>query len=368
MRLSDMSIYCGGTQDIGGAKVLNDQVVITDKVSCPAGYMVIGENCVACGMGTFYNSTSQNCEFCPVGTYGSSTGLKECNSCGSGKTTLGVGYTSNIDCVVGCPVGEFWDGSECSFCSKHYYQNMTGKDYCFPCPLGRKTSGMGSNSFSQCFDDCPEGTELKPDGKCVECPRRYYRSFLEDVCMECPTGNTTAGNGSTSKDSCDMTICYNGTYRNKTANVCEPCPIGEYQPNDLQEECIKCPENYSTKAAGKNSRTDCKFSNDTSYNESDKVSPHYYIGVGGAILVLVALSVIFGRMFCRHRANKPKSFYLDNLTTGDRPEDTYTGLSNSEEYTTINEMNELSEDMNMRTLRVSTASTDTYLTPTGPPN
>lgn len=54
---------------------------------------------VACGMGTFYNSTSQNCEFCPVGTYGSSTGLKECNSCGSGKTTLGVGYTSNIDCV-----------------------------------------------------------------------------------------------------------------------------------------------------------------------------------------------------------------------------------------------------------------------------
>lgn len=54
---------------------------------------------VACSMGTFYNSTNQNCEFCPVGTYGSSTGLKECNICGSGKTTLGVGYTSNIDCV-----------------------------------------------------------------------------------------------------------------------------------------------------------------------------------------------------------------------------------------------------------------------------
>lgn len=32
-------------QDIGGAKVLNDQVVITDTVSCPIGYMVIGDNC-----------------------------------------------------------------------------------------------------------------------------------------------------------------------------------------------------------------------------------------------------------------------------------------------------------------------------------
>lgn len=32
-------------QDIAGAMVLNDQVVITDTVSCPAGYMVIGDNC-----------------------------------------------------------------------------------------------------------------------------------------------------------------------------------------------------------------------------------------------------------------------------------------------------------------------------------
>nr|XP_034312620.1 uncharacterized protein LOC105346442 isoform X2 [Crassostrea gigas] len=246
-------------KDIGGAMILNDQVVITDTVSCPAGYMVIGDNCVACSTGSFYNSTSQNCEFCPVGSYGSSTGLKECNGCGSGKTTLGVGYTSYANCVDGCPVGKFWDGSKCSLCLKHYYQNMTGKDYCSPCPLGKKTSGMGSNSSSQCFDDCPEGKELKPDGKCVICSRGYYRSFLEDVCMECPAGNTTEGTGSTSKDSCYMTICYNGTYRNKTTNVCDPCPVGEYQPDDLQEECIKCPAKYSTESAGKNNQTDCKF-------------------------------------------------------------------------------------------------------------
>lgn len=54
---------------------------------------------VACGMGTFYNSTSQNCELCPIGTYGSTTGLRKCTVCGSGKTTLGVGYTASSDCV-----------------------------------------------------------------------------------------------------------------------------------------------------------------------------------------------------------------------------------------------------------------------------
>lgn len=54
---------------------------------------------VECSMGTFYNNISQNCEFCPVGTYRNSTGSTECTKCDSGKTTLGVGYTSSISCV-----------------------------------------------------------------------------------------------------------------------------------------------------------------------------------------------------------------------------------------------------------------------------
>lgn len=55
-----------------------------------------------------------------------------------------------------------------------------------------------------------------------------------------------------------LAICYKGTYRNRSTNVCEPCPVGEYQPNDQQEECIKCPTKYSTESAGKNNITDCK--------------------------------------------------------------------------------------------------------------
>ncbi|XP_062613367.1 uncharacterized protein LOC134275144, partial [Saccostrea cucullata] len=136
---------------VGGAKLLNDQVVITDIVSCPDGNMVIEGNCVECSNGTFYNSTSQNCEYCPVGTYGDEQGLTSCKSCGDGKTTLGVGNYDIADCVAECPVGQFLNGSSCSLCQKHFYQHMAGQDYCLPCPLGKKTSGIGSNSSSQCF-------------------------------------------------------------------------------------------------------------------------------------------------------------------------------------------------------------------------
>ncbi|XP_062579451.1 sushi, von Willebrand factor type A, EGF and pentraxin domain-containing protein 1-like, partial [Saccostrea cucullata] len=169
-------------EHIGGATMLNDHLVVRDSLWCPEDYMVVGDNCVECSIGTFFNSTSHNCEYCPIGTYGDQYGLKACKSCEIGKTTLGLGNTDSTDCVDDCQVGQFWNVTKCAFCKKHSYQDMTGQDYCLPCPPGKKTSAIGSNSSSQCFDDCGEGTELKPDGKCMECPRGYYRSFAEDVC------------------------------------------------------------------------------------------------------------------------------------------------------------------------------------------
>lgn len=53
--------------------------------------------------------------------------------------------------------------------------------------------------------------------------------------------------------------------------------------------------------------------NDTSNNGSENFFLYYYIGVGSAIFVLVvAISVIFGWVFCRRKANKPKrlDFFL----------------------------------------------------------
>ena len=58
------------------------------------------------------------------------------------------------------------------------------------------------------LDDCQSGTELKPNGVCVQCERGYYRSFLEESCQQCPAGFTTATNGTTSKPLCDISMCH----------------------------------------------------------------------------------------------------------------------------------------------------------------
>lgn len=57
----------------------------------------------------------------------------------------------NVFLLGDCSVGEFWNTSKCSLCPKHFYQNVTGKDYCFPCQLGTLTAGQGTNSSSQCY-------------------------------------------------------------------------------------------------------------------------------------------------------------------------------------------------------------------------
>ena len=58
------------------------------------------------------------------------------------------------------------------------------------------------------LDDCQSGTELKPNGECVQCERGYYRSFLEESCQPCPAGYTTTTNGTTSKQLCDISMCH----------------------------------------------------------------------------------------------------------------------------------------------------------------
>lgn len=61
--------------------------------------------------------------------------------------------------------------------------------------------------------------------------------------------------------------------------------------------------------------------NGTSYVEQGTFFLYYYIGVGSAIFVLlIAISVIFGRVFCRQRANKPKrlEFFLSTDTESDK--------------------------------------------------
>ncbi|XP_046553559.1 signal peptide, CUB and EGF-like domain-containing protein 1 isoform X2 [Haliotis rubra] len=54
-------------------------------------------------------------------------------------------------------------------------------------------------------------------------------------------------------------ICTAGNYRNATDNTCYPCPVGQYQPQDLQDQCLSCNSSYSTSGTGTVNATGCIF-------------------------------------------------------------------------------------------------------------
>ena len=52
-------------------------------------------------------------------------------------------------------------------------------------------------------------------------------------------------------------ICNAGQYRNVTDNECYDCPIGQYQPDSLQTECLPCDRNLTTQQEGSNNVSQC---------------------------------------------------------------------------------------------------------------
>ncbi|CAC5408157.1 Fibropellin-3 [Mytilus coruscus] len=251
-------------KSVGGAELEEDSVTVDENPSCPSGYTVVGDTCVMCGKGTYRNDTTMSCEFCPIGLYQPNVGQSSCTSCQPTKTTLTYGSYSSSDCIDDCPPGQYYDAgtSNCAQCERHHYQHMSGQEFCYPCPLGKKTSEKGSNSSESCYQDCEAGTELQPDGSCKVCERGYYRTQEDDECKSCQDvkpGMTTEGEKSASVSDCRIRICYAGNFRNATTNECEVCPVGWYQSENLQDECEACPASYTTDAEGKTHRDNCTF-------------------------------------------------------------------------------------------------------------
>ncbi|KAJ8309936.1 hypothetical protein KUTeg_011801 [Tegillarca granosa] len=225
--------------NVGASVLVTDTVQIEELKYCEPGYAIVGQNCVQCPAGSYYDSSIVSCKFCGIGQYQNLSGQSSCSSCDRTKTTLQVGSSKSSDCV-----------------------DEEGKTYCLGCPVGKKTNGTGSNSSSDCLyessqDGCVAGTELSPDRYCVSCPRGFYRSLAEDKCTKCPDNFTTPSSGADSHEFCHIRICYAGNFLNVTTNDCQPCPIGYYQPESLQDFCHSCEPSYSTKDEGNVNKTSC---------------------------------------------------------------------------------------------------------------
>lgn len=79
---------------------------------------------------------------------------------------------------------------------------------------------------------------------CAPCPTGTWSdggAYSTTLCERCPTGSTTAGPTSESKDDCN--ICQSGFAGDPDAGEpCKLCPAGTYADPDDNAECTPCPE------------------------------------------------------------------------------------------------------------------------------
>lgn len=218
--------------------------------TCPAGQQLVGTTCVKC----------------PRGTYNSGVDMEVCMNCSANSTTETVGATSaNLCSQPSCLPGQMLNvtSNTCMACDYGFYQPDKWQDNCLPCNSSYTTQFMGAVNASQCRFVCPAGYEDPGNMTCRPCERGYYRSGSQvdrfSGCSKCNDTFTTENSASMSSDVCRIRICRAGNYRNETDNLCYKCPIGQYQPIDLQSKCEVCPVNKTTRTEGRVNATDCEF-------------------------------------------------------------------------------------------------------------
>lgn len=71
---------------------------INNEFRCRSGEVNVGEDCVPCAAGSFFDEKTQKCEQCKMGSYQSSQGQSTCLSCAQNGVTTGAGAVSVEEC------------------------------------------------------------------------------------------------------------------------------------------------------------------------------------------------------------------------------------------------------------------------------
>ncbi|XP_060063970.1 uncharacterized protein LOC132544399 [Ylistrum balloti] len=242
-----------------------DPVIILSAVEssliCPDGYLLMGTDCVTCGFGTYLNLTTNLCDYCAKGFYYVSEGNTSCRACPEGTTTECPAAVSLAQCHVVCENGSFFNltTQTCEICPMGTYQDQSGQFECLACPYNQTTIQNGTTDVKFCFDDCPSGFEVDLQGSCSECVVGTFRVKGDGLlCVPCPPGFTTPSTGSHSILNCTTVICSPGYRADSTNTHCERCPIGHYQPDWNQLDCLPCPENTTTRLDAADNQTLCE--------------------------------------------------------------------------------------------------------------
>merc|ERR1712117_83925 len=233
-------------------------IIFEEDYRCEDGEVVIDQQCVPCPPGTYYDlAGGKKCTKCPIGQYNSESARLACNKCPIIQDEEGVteseGATAVTECKEMCEAGHYLDQFTelCLPCGHGRYQESKGKFGCDLCEVGKTTRTKSALSKDECRDDCPDGQQLSFTGECETCPVGTYRTQgLHRGCQNCQSGRTSLRPGSTSEADCSVPVCVAGQFLNATDNQCQACPIGTYQPEEQQTQCIECPANTSTDDVG----------------------------------------------------------------------------------------------------------------------
>ena len=194
------------------------------QIRCPAGKFSSGEQaqCTVCNAGTSSSSGSAYCTKCDAGFYTNIDGASACEPCPKGSWTEG----SNATFCQLCPQGKYGNGFEkCQDCTVGRFAANSGAVSCNLCPVGHTSVAIGSPECEKCD------------------PGKFAEEAGSMMCESCAINSYAGAFG---KDSCSKCESKSWTKRQRGANVCVPCVMGEVYPIEGQGDCLRCrPESYS---------------------------------------------------------------------------------------------------------------------------
>nr|KAF6343623.1 signal peptide, CUB domain and EGF like domain containing 2 [Pipistrellus kuhlii] len=179
--------------------------------ACGAGQSHLGNQCVSCRAGTYYDGSQERCILCPNGTFQNEEGQITCEPCPrpDNPGTLKAPDAWNVsECGGLCQPGEYSaDGfAPCQLCALGTFQPEAGRTSCFSCGGGLPTKHLGATSFQDCETrvQCSPGHFYNTTThRCIRCPAGTYQpEFGKNHCVSCPGNTTTDFDGSTNITQC----------------------------------------------------------------------------------------------------------------------------------------------------------------------
>lgn len=228
--------YSGSTYTADKRRFKSPRGTIT---SCNNHWMLLGDHCVGCSKGSYYNSKKKMCELCPPGFYQEEESQDVCNPCTQIPPNVGIyGATNKSDCTILCEPGEYSETGQkpCKPCPQGTYQPEYGRTSCQKCLAGLSTKSPKATNFKECLSTvhCEAGQFYDVNrSACTSCARGFYQPKEDqDFCIRCPAETTTDSEAATDIAQCKSRKCGEIFKKNVLKGIIQsPNYPGQYPTN-----------------------------------------------------------------------------------------------------------------------------------------